>query len=120
MPNPWKTEQAFDEELLRATRAERTGDDRLMTKLTAKMHEIEAAGEQFFPGSRGGVQFESFGESESLVGWTERDRDARTPVRFEDRACGCRVGLNSQGNPRSTRHRMPRDAGAPPRCLLAN
>ncbi len=98
-PTPGESEEAFSDDLLRATRAERAGDERPMDAITARMEAIEATGEQFFPGSRGGVQFEYFGESESLVGWTERERDARTPVRFEDRACGYRVGLSNSGDP---------------------
>ncbi len=63
------------------------------------MEALERDGVEFYPGSPGGIQFESFSQSESLVGWTERERDARTPVRYEDRLCGCRIGYNYLGAP---------------------
>ena len=70
-----------------------------MDALTARREALEAAGQQFYPGSPGGIKLDYFNQSESLTDWAEREQEVRTPVRFEDRLCGCRVGFNSSGDP---------------------
>ena len=99
MTNPWDSEAAFSTEHWRATQAQKAGDDSLMDSLTARMEALERDGQQFYPGSSRGISFESVNRSESLTDWTEREKEAREPVRHEQRLCGCKVGFNSVGVP---------------------
>ena len=99
MTQPWPTEAEFSIEHLQATRAQKAGVDSLMNTLMARMEVLEAAGKEFYPGSPTGIRFDSFSRSESLTDWADREEEARTPVRFDERLCGCRIGFNSAGDP---------------------
>ena len=99
MTQPWPTEAEFSIEHLQATRAQKAGVDSLMNTLMARMEVLEAAGKEFYPGSPTGIRFDSFSRSESLTDWADREKEAREPVRFEERLCGCRIGFNSAGDP---------------------
>ena len=98
-PTPWATEALFSEEHLRATRTQQTGDDSLMDALTARIAELERAGKEFYPDSPSGISFGSVNRGESLTDWAEREEETRTPVRFDERLCGCKVGFNAAGVP---------------------
>ena len=98
MTNPWDSEAAFSTEHWRATQAQKAGDDSLMDSLTARMEALERDGQEFYPGSPGGISFDYHNTSESLTDWAEREEEARTVIRFEERLCGRRVGFDSAGD----------------------
>ena len=95
MTQPWPTEEEFSNELLLATRHEKSGDPSKMTALTSRMEALESAGKEFYPGSPGAVSLGYYTTSENLSDWAQREKQARTAVRVESRPCGCRVHYNN-------------------------
>ena len=98
-PTPWTSEAVFSQEHLRATHAQRAGNEAPMDAITSRMEALETAGQEFYPGSPGGIELDYFNTSESLTDWAESEQEARTPVRHEERLCGCRIGFNAAGAP---------------------
>ena len=80
-PTPWTSEAVFSQEHLRATHAQRAGNEAPMDALTARREALEAAGQQFYPGSPGGIKLDYFNQSESLTDWAEREEGHARPLR---------------------------------------